>query len=215
MPEHEVHGGPLDIALTFDDGPSPLYTPALLSVLASHDVLATFFMLGCNVARYPDVVRAVTAAGHTVANHSWDHPAFATLPEAAVREQIVRTQDALLRVTGLAPALFRAPGGQFTPAVMKVCAELGLRPISWSLSSVDSGTRTAARISRTVLDGARAGAIVLHHDGVQSNSDIPPHEGAADRTRTVDAVRAYLPLLLERGYRFTTPDRHPAIPGRP
>lgn len=140
----------------------------------------------------------------------WNHPALPGLPASETRQQITRTQQAITDACGHTPTLFRAPGGYFTPDTLAVCADLELRPVSWSLSSVDSGTRTAQRIGQTVLDGARTGAIVLHHDGVLSHSDIPEHEGAADRTPTVQALAHYLPRLLDAGYRFTTPDAYRA-----
>lgn len=210
VPEREVHAGPMVMALTFDDGPSPLYTPRVLAVLERHQIIATFFVLGLNAARYPDMVRRIADAGHTLGNHTWDHPALPSLSRARTHGQITRTQQAVSDICGQTPTLFRAPGGHFTPHALAACAALALRPVSWSLSSADSDTRTAQRIGRAVLDGARTGAIVLHHDGVLSHSDIPEHEGAADRTPTVQALAHYLPRLLDAGYRFTTPDAHPA-----
>ncbi|MEU8889614.1 polysaccharide deacetylase family protein [Streptomyces sp. NPDC048442] len=210
VPEREVRAGPMLMALTFDDGPSPLYTPRVLAVLARYRVPATFFLLGLNAAKYPDVVRRIADAGHTLGNHTWNHPSLSGLPPAATHDQITRTQQTVTAVCGRTPALFRAPGGHFAPAALAACADLELRPVSWSLSSVDSGTRTAQRIGRAVLEQARTGAIVLHHDGVLSGSDVPEHEGAADRSPTVQALAHYLPRLLYAGYRFTTPGAHRA-----
>jgi peptidoglycan/xylan/chitin deacetylase (PgdA/CDA1 family) len=210
VPEREVHAGPMVMALTFDDGPSPLYTPRVLEVLARHRVTATFFLLGRNAAKYPDTVRRIADAGHTLGNHTWNHPDLPSLSPARTHDQIIHTQEAVTAVCGHTPTLFRAPGGHFTPHALAACAELALRPVSWSLSSADSDTRPAQRIGRAVLDGARTGAIVLHHDGVLSHSDIPEHEGAADRTPTVQALAHYLPRLLDAGYWFTTPDAHRA-----
>ncbi|MEV0281122.1 polysaccharide deacetylase family protein [Streptomyces sp. NPDC050610] len=208
-PERTVRAGAMTLALTFDDGPSPLYTPRVLAVLARYDVRATFFMLGGNVAKYPDTVRQVADAGHVLGNHSWSHPNLETLSPAQVRDQIRRTQDVIDRTAGRRPVLFRAPGGHFAAAAMAECAALGLRPISWSVDPEDWSNPGSRRIADRVLAGARTGSIVLNHDGTMSGQDVPEHEGLADRTQTVEALKVYLPRLKAAGYRFTTPDAHP------
>ncbi|MFE7122069.1 polysaccharide deacetylase family protein, partial [Streptomyces sp. NPDC057654] len=199
-PERTVRAGAMTLALTFDDGPSPLYTPKVLAILARHGVQATFFMLGANVAKYPDTVRQVADAGHVLANHSWSHPNLETLRRAQVRDQIRRTQDVIERTTGRRPVLFRAPGGHFADAAMAECATLGLRPISWSVDPEDWSNPGSRRIADRVLADARTGSIVLNHDGTLSGSDVPEHEGLADRTQTVEALGVYLPRLKAAGY---------------
>ncbi|MEU7040815.1 polysaccharide deacetylase family protein [Streptomyces varsoviensis] len=209
-PERTVRAGAKTLALTFDDGPSPLYTPRVLAVLARHGVRATFFMLGANVAKYPETVRQVAAAGHAIGNHSWSHPDLGALRPAQVRDQIRRTQNVIGRTAGRKPVLFRAPGGHFARAAMAECAALGLRPISWSVDPEDWSNPGSRVIADRVLANAGTGSIVLNHDGTLSGSDVPEHEGLADRTETIEALKVYLPRLKAAGYRFTTPDAHPA-----
>ncbi|MEU5959523.1 polysaccharide deacetylase family protein [Streptomyces sp. NPDC047525] len=197
----------MTLALTFDDGPSPLYTPRVLAVLRRHGVRATFFVLGVNVEKYPDVVRQIVAEGHTLGNHTWSHPKLEKLSTTAVRRQITRTNEAVARVHGgRGPSLFRAPYGHFTPAALTSCADLAMRPFRWSIDPRDWSNPGAAHISATVLDQARTGAVVLHHDGVLSRHTYPEYEGRANRTQTIEALKAYLPRLLDRGFRFTTLD---------
>ncbi len=208
-PERTVDAGAMTLALTFDDGPSPLYTPRVLAVLARHGVQATFFMLGSNVVKYPDTVRQVVAAGHALGNHSWSHPNLGTLGPAQVRDQIRRTQDAIGRIAGRRPVLFRAPGGHFAPAAMAECAALGLRPISWSVDPEDWSNPGSRRIADRVLADARTGSIVLNHDGTLSGSDVPEHEGLADRTQTVEALKIYLPASRPPATASPPPTRIP------
>ncbi|MDH6115354.1 peptidoglycan/xylan/chitin deacetylase (PgdA/CDA1 family) [Kitasatospora sp. MAP12-15] len=209
MPESEVDAGSMVMALTFDDGPSPQYTPQVLDVLRDNGVHATFFVCGDNIGLYPDVLRRIAAEGHTVGNHSWSHPDFVDLSDDYVRDQIQRTQDAVENVVGRAPVLFRAPYGNFTDSTLSICADLGLRPISWSVDPTDWANPGTDTIINRVLAGAATGAIVLNHDGTEGGDDDPPAGTGGDRSQTVAALTSYLPQLISAGYTFTTPDAHP------
>ncbi|WP_329560624.1 polysaccharide deacetylase family protein [Kitasatospora sp. NBC_01266] len=211
MPETKVNAGPMVMALTFDDGPSPQYTPQVLDILRDHGVHATFFVCGDNIARYPDVVRRIVAEGHVLGNHSWSHPHLGDLSAADVRDQIQRTQDAVTQTSGHTPVLFRAPYGDFTDTALAVCADLALRPISWSVDPTDWANPGADTITARVLAGAATGAIVLDHDGTEGGDDNPAPGSGGDRSQTVDALSRYLPQLIDAGYTFTTPDAHPPL----
>ncbi|WP_329577086.1 polysaccharide deacetylase family protein [Kitasatospora sp. NBC_01250] len=201
-----VHAGPKTVALTFDDGPNPIDTPRVLEILHKYGVTATFFMIGMNVRRYPDTVRDVVAAGHRIGNHSWSHPDLGTLSKAGVRRELQRTSDIIADTCGERPVLFRAPGGHFTRNSYAVCAEMGLRSVCWDVDPEDWSNPGAGTIVQRVLTDIRTGSIVLNHDGALTDGLITAPGSDGDRSQTVDALRVYLPQLVEAGYRFTLPD---------
>jgi peptidoglycan/xylan/chitin deacetylase (PgdA/CDA1 family) len=181
------------IALTFDDGPHPAYTPQVLRVLRQYEVPATFFVIGENAAYYPDLVRDIAADGHVIANHSWSHPRLDQLPAARIHEELAGTCDVLAAVLGEPPRWARAPYGAWHRPSLKVCAELGMEPLGWSVDTEDWTRPGSAAIAGAVLDGAHPGGIVLAHDG------------GGDRSQTVAALAYYLPRLLDEGYVMTRP----------
>ncbi|MEU1510424.1 polysaccharide deacetylase family protein [Kitasatospora sp. NPDC005748] len=204
-PQEYVDAAPMAMALTFDDGPGPYATAELLTVLRQYGVTATFFVIGANVEKYPRLARRVAEAGHVLGNHTWSHPRLDDLSEPQIRAEIERTTELVVGVTGRRPTLFRAPGGHFTPATLAVCADLGLRPVSWSVDPEDWSNPGADVIVDRVLAEARTGSIVLNHDGCLTPGFLPARGGPADRSQTVAAVRHYLPRLVDAGYRFTVP----------
>jgi len=164
--------GPLDtpnaVALTFDDGPSPLYTMTILGILQQYGVQATFFTIGEQVDAYPDIVGAEARAGMSVGNHTWDHPEnppFRDLPESKIREEMETTTDAL-RKAGVDPYLFRPPGGTYGDTEIGVASSLGMRVVLWSVDPQDWRDDIKAKdIVKNVLDNVGPGSIVLMHDG--------------------------------------------------
>ena len=193
QPEYYIHDGPMTVALTIDDAPSPLYTPQILQVLHEHGVTATFSMVGQNVAYYPRVAREVVSAGHLIANHTWSHQNLAALPAAAMRDQVARAAGEIHAATGKRPALFRAPYGAWSPALLDYCADLGLTPLDWSVDPQDWARPGVTAIVRDILRTTRSGSIILEHDG------------GGDRSQTVAALKIVLPSLLDKGYRFRLP----------
>ncbi len=164
--------GPTDtpnaVALTFDDGPSRVYTPQILAILQHFGVTATFFTIGFEVAEFPDVVQAEERDGMTVGNHSWDHPLrppFRDLPPAKIRSEMQKTLDAL-RKEGVDPYLFRPPGGTYGSTELRIAQELGMRVVLWSVDPQDwRNDITAKEIVNNVLSNVHAGSIVILHDG--------------------------------------------------
>ncbi|MGP3985558.1 polysaccharide deacetylase family protein [Streptomyces sp. 3N207] len=181
------------LALTFDDGPHPEHTPRLLEVLRRHDVQATFFVVGENAAAFPGLLNAIAADGHVVGNHSWAHRSLTRMHPADVRDDLGRTSELIDRVVGTPPRWCRAPFGAWHPHSLKVCADLGMEPMGWSVDTRDWTRPGAARIVRAVTDRATPGAIVLQHDG------------GGPRHQTVAAVDRYLPLLRAHGYTCVRP----------
>jgi len=157
------HGLPV-VYVTFDDGPSPLYTEAVLRVLARHRAKATFFVVGRFAAQFPWLVRDEIAAGHAVGNHSWTHPRLPTLSRAAVGVQLSRTQE-LIRTLGAPDRCFRPPFGQTSRDVLSVAASLNLHQYLWTTESKDWTHATTAADLDKALAGLTRGAVVAHHDG--------------------------------------------------
>src|SRR5215208_2066589 len=170
------------VALTFDDGPSPLYTPRILAVLRRLHVPATFFAIGYLADEHPELIQAELLAGMTVENHSYSHPQpFAQLPTRSIDEQIGLGARSLRRL-GADATLFRPPGGSFSSAVVRAAHSDGERTVLWSVDPGDwQHGATPRAIARKVLAAVRPGSIVLLHDG------------GGDRSATVAA----LPRIVE------------------
>lgn len=183
------------IALTFDDGPSES-TPALLEILARHEVRATFFMCGRNVERLPGIARSVAAAGHEIGNHTDSHPRLDFCSRDFIYRELVEAQEKILRHTGVTPRLFRAPYGVRWFGLKSAQQRLGLLGVMWGTIGHD-WKWPAARIAKLFLHHARPGHIFCLHDGRETKT--APNIGA-----TLAAVEAIIPALKERGLRFET-----------
>ena len=155
-----------EIALTIDDGPDPLVTPQVLDILERYAVRATFFCIGENAARYPDLCREIVRRGHAVENHSQHHRHhFSLLGPAGFRRELQTAQNTLTKITGEKPLFFRAPAGLRNPFLDPVLARLGLRLASWSMRAFDTRTGDSGRVIGKLSGGLQAGAILLLHDG--------------------------------------------------
>jgi peptidoglycan/xylan/chitin deacetylase (PgdA/CDA1 family) len=128
---------PGELALTFDDGPNPAWTPRLLDILASHDVRATFFMVGKYAQAEPELVRRVAAAGHLIGNHSWSHPNLALTAPRRVREELSRTKETLEQITGKPVRHFRPPFGARRPDVLRTARRMAMEPVLWNAMTSD------------------------------------------------------------------------------
>jgi peptidoglycan-N-acetylglucosamine deacetylase len=178
------------VALTIDDGPHPTWTPRVLDLLAASGVRATFSLVGRQAQAYPKLVRRIARAGHGLCNHSMTHPQpFGALDSTAIQRQIRDAQSVISDAAGTEPDLFRAPGGNWTPAVLDATREYGLTPVGWSVDPRDWTLPGAPAIEKSLLT-ASAGDIVLCHDG------------GGNRAQTVTALAAVLPQLRAAGLRF-------------
>ena len=155
-----------EVALSFDDGPDPRVTPAVLEQLAGGGVRASFFCIGRRAESHPEVVAELARRGHRVENHSYSHPyAFSCLPPPALRREVRRAQEILTRAAGRPPRFFRAPAGLRSWLLERELAAAGLHLASWSRRGFDAVSRDPRRIARRLLAGLRAGDVLLLHDG--------------------------------------------------
>ncbi len=192
QPMYDLDDGPMVIALTIDDGPSPIYTPQILSLLRRYGVVATFSMIGENVAAYPAIAREVAAAGHLIINHTWTHANLTDLAPAAMADQISRANGAIEKATRATPVMFRAPYGAWSPAVLAQCRQMRLTPLDWSVDPRDWARPGVSAITTNIMRNTRSGSIILEHDG------------GGNRAQTVAALSYVLPRLLDEGYHFRT-----------
>ena len=164
LPEGRARAG--EVALTFDDGPHPAVTPAVLDILDRHGARASFFLIGARAAKHPDLVREIVRRGHQVESHTWGHrPWFACLGLGALRREVGRAQDVLTPLAGRAPRFVRAPMGLRTPLLDPVLHRAGLVHASWTRRGLDGISRDHRRVLARLLRGLRAGDVLLLHDG--------------------------------------------------
>jgi peptidoglycan/xylan/chitin deacetylase (PgdA/CDA1 family) len=199
-PEAQVFGDTLvaprgrgQIALTFDDGPNPEWTPQLLDLLAKHRAHATFFLIGKHATEEPYLTRYIAEAGHLIGNHSWSHPNLALTSPRKVKEELKQTKQVLEHITGMPVRFFRPPYGARRPDVLNAAADLGMKTVTWNAMTNDWKERSAERVAhrlsnRVDLLGRRGWAanVVLHDGG--------PEKLGIDREASVEAAR----LILER-----------------
>ncbi len=183
------------IALTFDDGPDKLITPQLLDILKEKEVAATFFVVGEQVSYFPQLSKRMVEEGHTIANHTWDHPQLSKLYTDDVVQQIRSTNEIIEKVTGVKATLFRPPYGDYTLADAIVFDRLGFKNIMWSVDTIDWSGNSAEEILSIVHRDKSPGGIVLQHNF--QNSKL---QG------TVDALPQMIDQLRAEGYEFVTID---------
>jgi len=178
-----------EIALTFDDGPSPLATPLLLSVLHRYGAHATFFVIGQHARAYPYLIAEMVADGHEVGNHTFHHPNMVTVGDPVAASEIAGAAAVIDRAAGRPAAWFRPPGGDYTPAVAADARRLGLGMAMWTTNSGDWALPPARIVTERVLARAEPGAIVLMHNTTLN---------------TVRALPAIIVELRRRGYALVT-----------
>lgn len=181
-----------EIALTIDDGPHPLYTPKLLQILKQSGVHATFFVVGEQAERYPDLVRAEIAGGHGVGNHTYDHVNLIKIPPEYVDTEIKACGDVLTRITGTPPHLFRPPGGEYNRGVAEAVEAEGYKMVLYSDDPGDYADPGTGVIETRTLDTISNGGIILLHDGSAQTLLILPQ---------------IIQRLKARGFQFVTVDQ--------
>lgn len=175
------------VALTFDDGPDSASTPAFLAVLDQLGWRATFFMIGSMVERFPGLAAEVSAAGHEVASHSYEHRDQRFCSPRAVRADIERSVEVIVDATGQRPRWFRPPYGKMSPAALLTVRRAGMRTVLWTVSGEDwRPDATAQNVTDRVAPSLRGGATVLLHDS-----------NCMTKAVTWRSTLAALPLLAE------------------
>ncbi len=181
------------IALTFDDGPHPVYTPLILDILAEYGIRATFFLVGENAVQYPETVLRIQREGHEIGNHTYDHEYLHKKSMDAVMQEIVRAEDAVLAICDQRPKLLRPPGGLYDAAVCDAARAADYEVILWSIDTLDWAHTPSETIAETVRNEVTTGDIILCHDYIGGKPSPTPA-----------ALRIFIPELLARGYEFVT-----------
>lgn len=182
-------------ALTFDDGPDPLYTEQLLDVLKRHGAKGTFFVLGELAKRSPSLITRMAEEGHELGNHSWDHPSLPLSSTETVRHQVLRTK-AVLRPRG--QSLFRPPFGHQSPRTYLIARSLGYQVVGWSHAGEDWRGEGSHRLLGRIKNMVTPGGIILLHDGLYNAAE----RSYRDRSATVEAVDELLAQLSD--FQFIT-----------
>jgi peptidoglycan/xylan/chitin deacetylase (PgdA/CDA1 family) len=178
------------VAMTFDDGPHPTRTPALLDILLARGVSATFFVVGTNAGLYPAILQRMVNEGHEIGNHSQTHADFTSLSDAQVRAELDACHAAIVAATGVEPVLTRPPYGALTQDQrVWIPAEYGYRIVFWDVDPLDWQKPGSGVVADRIVTGTANRAVVLSHD---------------IHAETIDAMPLAIDRLLARGYRFVT-----------
>lgn len=177
-----------EVALTFDDGPSPKYTPLLLDGLKERNVRATFFLLGKNVKENQELVQRMQAEGHLLGNHTYNHVQLNKIPETTARQEILKTNNEIYEATGKYPEYMRPPYGAWKKN-MELCVEM--LPVFWNIDTLDWKSQNVDAILKAAGEEPEDGSIILMHDEYQTS---------------VEAALLIIDRLKEKGYEFVTVD---------
>lgn len=176
------------VALTFDDGPHPVYTPQLLDGLKERGVRATFFVVGENIPGNEEILKRMDAEGHLIGNHTYSHVKLSELDTARACAEVEKTNALICEVTGKEPEFIRPPFGEWKKTME---CSLEMIPVLWDVDPLDWTTKNTALVVERVLKDTKPGDIILLHDYYQSS---------------VDAALEIVDALTERGYKFVTVD---------
>jgi peptidoglycan/xylan/chitin deacetylase (PgdA/CDA1 family) len=183
------------IALTFDDGPDPRYTPQVLDKLKKHGVKATFFVMGSRANAHREIMKRTISEGHEIGNHSYWHPNFPKEELGRINWEINETDRVLEDVVGYKPRLFRAPYGALNEGLVERLIDLNNIAVTWSVDSTDWMQLTSEQVQKNVLGNVHPGAIILMHDGGHWTMDL------SGMIKSLDVI---IPKLKGDGMKFVT-----------
>ena len=181
------------IALTFDDGPHPVYTPKILDLLDKYQIKATFFVVGTNAEYYKNTLMEIVKRGHEIGNHTFSHAIIKDKSIRDIKDEIEACRNAVYDICGENTVLFRPPGGLMSD-IKAEDTELfeSYDIILWSIDTMDWAHNKPEKIAEYVINNTKSGDIILMHDYIGKDSPTP------------DALEIIIPLLLEKGYEFVT-----------
>lgn len=181
-----------ELALTFDDGPHPNFTPRLLHVLRENEVKATFFVIGKMVERSPETLKLIASDGHLIGNHTFSHVTLTKIPNNMVTVEYRAANDIIEKTIGKRPSFCRPPGGDYDADVIKGATANGLTTVLWTDDPADYASPGTSVIEQRTLDRLSNGGIILLHDGVEQTIQILP--------QIIQYAKA-------KGFRFVTVDQ--------
>lgn len=186
------------ICLTFDDGPHPVYTPKILTILAKHSVKATFFITGSKIQKYKRILKQLISEGHEVGNHGYSHRNLIFKNKEFILNEINRTDELLRDCGAKGEIVFRPPYGRMSLKAIFLLGELNKKIIMWNIPTIDYKADSSQKIIRRIRKKLKPGGIIILHDaGTLINSNV-------DRTFTIEAVEQIIEEILHKGYSFKT-----------
>src|SRR3990167_797888 len=183
---------PHTVALTFDDGPSPIYTPQVLAILKKYHVKATFFVVGANAKKYPELLKQINEDGHVIASHSQTHPLLAKLSTPSLQHEVSTPVIIIENTIGKKPKCLRYPFGASNEKVRAMIRTYGMQPVSMGFNSFDYERRGVNPLTTWVLQNAHSGQVILLHDGYDH------------KEQTVQALPAIIEGIQKKGLGFST-----------
>lgn len=185
------------VAITFDDGPHPVFTPQILDLLSKYDAKATFFVAGNKVVRFPEILKREVKEGHEIANHTYHH-LYGSITSAKLTSELQETDKIIQKFTGVKPALYRPVGGFYNDRIINTAIKNQKEVVlwSWNQDTRDWANPPASQICSYVTKGVKPGKIILFHDW---------HGSEFSKTcQTVDALDTILNFLYKNGYKCVT-----------
>lgn len=182
-----------EVALTFDDGPDATYTSKMLDTLNKYGVKGTFFLLGQNAEKYPDVVKRMAAEGHVIGNHSYSHPEFVKLSDAEYHEQITKTERIVKNLAGYEPKFIRPPYGAINEQQVAWATNRKNMIVQWTVDTLDWKTTNAQDITNKAVGNSFPGSVILQHSGPGLNLQA-----------SLESLDQTIPQLTSKGARFVT-----------
>lgn len=183
---------PGTVALTFDDGPNPIYTRQILAVLKKYNIKATFFVVGANAKKYPDVIKEIHDQGHIIASHSQTHPMLTKISEKQLQTEVAEPSEIVVGIIGIKPKCLRYPFGASNQHVRDVIREHGMTPVAMGFNSFDYERPGTDKIVRWIEKNLYSKQVILMHDGYDK------------REQTVAALPQIIEAAQKKGLGFST-----------